>query len=301
MTKTINPSSIVVAVDGSDDSHRAVHWAAEQAHRERRPLLVVTATGAVDVPAIAWGGMAAAYVYQPQELLARGQAVADEALAIALHLYPALEVTATAILGDPRVVLTDVSRDTHMLVLGSRGRGAFRSKVLGSVSAAVSRDAECPVVVCRPRGRASADGAGVLVGADGTAESVPVLELAFAQASLLGRPLTVMHTLLDEHVGFRGPGMISAGEPGLEEHRLLLSESVAGLRPKYPEVETDLVLARGLAEECLSDRSGTWDLIVVGRHPVDTLFRLVTGAVATAVVERAHTNVIVVPQADPRT
>ncbi|GAA1537559.1 universal stress protein [Nocardioides humi] len=296
---TIDPSSVVVAADGSDHADRAVQWAAGQAFRERRPLTVVTAIGIPGVPAVSWAGMGAAYAYQPDELLQRGRAIADEAAAVARHLHPGLDVSTVPLIGDPRQVLVEISQRVHLLVLGSRGRGAFRSKVLGSVSAAVSRDAACPVVVCRPQAGDGHPDRGVLVGADGTAESLPVVEFAFQQASLLDLPLTVVHCLWDEVAAVHGPVMVSPRETGLDEYRMLLSENVAGMSSKFPEVTVDLRLARGLAEECLSDTSGSWNLIVVGRHPVDSLLRLITGAVATAVVERAHTTVAVVPQAEP--
>ncbi|MFB9763112.1 universal stress protein, partial [Nocardioides kongjuensis] len=139
---------------------------------------------------------------------------------------------------------------------------------------------------------------GILVGADGTPESLPVIEFAFQQASLTGLPLTVVHAVWDEIGAVHGPVMVSPRETGLDEYRVLLGESVAGISSKFPEVPVDLRLARGMAEDCLSDTSAVWDLIVVGRHPVDSLLRLVTGAVATSVVERSHTTVAVVPQAD---
>ena len=298
MDTTINPNTIVVATDGSDDAHRAVQWAAEQAYLERRPLTVVTAVGTADVPSMVWVGMGAAYAYEPNEALAHGRAVADEGMAIARHLRPALEVESRVLHGDPRHALVEISQRAHLLVLGSRGRGVFRSKVLGSVSAAVSRDAACPVVVCRPRDHDAATG-GVLVGADGTLESLPVIEFAFLQASERGLPVTVVHCVWDEIAAVHGPLPTTPGEPNLEAQRMLLSESVAGMSAKFPEVPVDLRLARGLAEDCLTTRSATWDLIVVGRHPVDTLFQLLTGSVATAVVERAHTTVVVVPQSAP--
>lgn len=297
MSNSLSPSSIVVAVDGSDDADRAVRWAAEQAFRERRPLVVVTAVGGPAATPVAWPGVVTP---SSEDLLESGQAIADAALALAQGLYPGLSVRAVVRLGDPRVELTEVSRHVHLVVIGSRGRGVVRSKVLGSVSAAVSRDSACPVVVCRPHRAKRPEDHGVLVGADGTAESIPVLEFAFAQASLTNQPLTIMHTVWDERAALVGPELTLLRESGLEEHRLLLSESVAGLRSKYPDVAADLVLARGLADDCLADRTDQWSLIVVGRHPVDTLLRLVTGAVATAVVERAHTNVAVVPQAEPQ-
>lgn len=297
MKTTINPSTIVVATDGSDDAHRAVQWAAEHAWLERRPLTVVTAVGTAGVPAVTWAGMGAAYAYQPDEMIAHGQAVADEAIALARHLRPALQVEARVLHGDPRQALVDISRHAHLLVLGSRGRGVFRSKVLGSVSAAVSRDAGCPVVVCRPQQQEATRG--VLVGADGTAESVPIIEFAFLQASLRNLPLTVVHSVWDEIAAVHGVVPAAPDESGLEEQRLLLSESIAGMSTKFPEVTVDLRLAHGLAEDCLTTRSGDWNLIVVGRHPVDTLFQFLTGSIATAVVERARTTVVVVPQSEP--
>ncbi|KRA32444.1 MULTISPECIES: universal stress protein [unclassified Nocardioides] len=300
MKTTIDPSSIVVATDGSDDAHRAVHWAAEQAYLERRPLAVVTAIGTPGVPAIAWAGMGAAYAYQPHELVEYGRVVADQALALVRRLRPGLRAEATVLTGDPRQALVDLSSNVHLLVLGSRGRGAFRSKVLGSVSAAVSRDASCPVIVCRPVSSDRTPDQGVLVGADGTPESLPVIEFAFHQASLLGLPLTVVHCVGPE-IGVAA-GVVGESSPARswEEHRLLLSESVAGMSTKFPEVDVDLRLASGIAEVYLARNTGAWNLVVVGRHPVDTVFQFLTGAVATAVVERAHTTVAVVPQSEPR-
>lgn len=299
MTKNIQAGTIVVAVDGSDDSERAIHWAAEQARLERRPLTVVTATGVPTVPTAAWSSYAPGYTLQPDELLEGAQAVADGALEIAEKLLPGAESHAVALLGDARQVLVDASKEAHLLVLGSRGHGPLRSKLLGSVSAAVSRDSLCPTVVCRPPRKHEDSGKGVLVGADGTAESLPVIEFAFQQASLRGLPLTVLHAAWDEIGAFHGPGLTQPTDHAYEQQRLLLAESVAGFASTYPEVVVDLLPARGLAEDCLGSASARWDLIVVGRHPVDTVLRLLTGAVATAVVEHAHTNVAVVPQAEP--
>lgn len=299
MTTTINPSSVVVATDGSDDATRAVHWAAEQAFLERRPLVVVTATGTSPVPVLAWGGVGAGYAPSIEDLVAHGRSLAEDALSVVRHLRPGLEASAEVFVGDPRQVLVEISRQVHLLVLGSRGRGAFRSKLFGSVSAAVSRDAACPVFVCRPPAHGEAPPRGILVGADGTPESLPVIEFAFHQASLLDLPLTVVHCVWDQVAALLGPGLVSPLEEGLEQQRLLLSESVAGMCSKYPEVSTDLRLGRGLAEEFLATDTAGWNLIVVGRHPVDTLLRLVTGSVAIAVAERARTTVAVVPEADP--
>jgi nucleotide-binding universal stress UspA family protein len=291
-------SSIVVATDGSDHARRAIRWAADQATLERRPLTVLATAHAEVLPAGGLGTMGAVYAYDAEGLLAGAREVAQEGVGLAHALHPELEVSGAARLGASRYVLVDLSHRVHLIVLGSRGRGPLRSRLLGSVSAAVSRDAACPVVVCRPETRDEAASAGILVGADGTPESRAVVEFAFRQASLTGEPLTVVHSVWDEVAIHQGPGAVPPGTSRLDEYRLLLAESVAGIAPKFPEVTVELRLSRGMAEDCLGDRDAAWSLIVVGRHPVDSFARLVTSTVATAVIERAHTNVAVVPEAE---
>ncbi len=171
--------------------------------------------------------------------------------------------------------------------------------MLGSVSAAVSAQAFCPVVVCRPAAVGDTQ-AGVVVGADATPESLPVLEFAYRQASLRNLPLTVLHSFWDaaaavaQYHEARGE---KADWPELEDLRATLSQSVAGLAEKYPDVPVTLTLKHGFADEALSPRHGGWDMIVVGRHPLTSLGRLLTGSISTAVIERAHATVAVVPEA----
>jgi nucleotide-binding universal stress UspA family protein len=136
----------------------------------------------------------------------------------------------------------------------------------------------------------------VLVGADGTAASVPVIEFAFRQASLRGLPLTVLHCFFDATAGTR-PGLVEPAElSAYEDLRLLLAESVAGLEEKFPDVEVDLQLGRGLVDECLLGQVPTAELVVVGRTEAHGLARCLTASCAFAVLERAHTTVAVVPE-----
>lgn len=278
MTRSLDPAHIrgriLVAVDGSEHATRAVHWAADQASLEHRELAVVI----VDE--------------EPGSLV-------EDAVAAARLLHPDLSVTGHIVPGDPRQVLIDASTHAHMLVLGSRGRGAVKSMLLGSVGAAVSAHAACPVVVCRP----TADGhtqAGVVVGADGTPESLPVIEFAYRQASLRDLHLTVLHSFWDAAAAvaqYREARGETVDEPDLEDLRAALSESVAGFAETYPGVPVTLSLKHGFADEALSPRHGGWDLIVVGHHPMTSLARLLTSSIATTVIERAHATVAVVPQA----
>jgi len=275
MNHRIRPGSIVVGADGSKHSERALHWASEQARVERRPLVVVTTE---DGNAFRTNG---------------------EAVRRLREGAPDIEVTGLSAAGDPRTVLVELSRDAHLLVLGSHGRGAVRSALLGSVSAAVSRLAVCPVVVCRPHAEGRV-GRGVLVAVDATESSLPVLEFAFEQASLHGRPLTAVHCVWDVMAAVAGLRNVTLGDDDLgvgDEAHLALAEALAGFAEKYPDVAVTERVNHGLVDDVIGWRTGEWDLVVVGRHPIDTVSRLVTGSIATAVVERAQTNVAVVPVA----
>lgn len=295
MTK-IEPGSIVIGTDGSPDAARAVAWATEQAALERRPLVVVSA--AREVPALVAAGPGATYTFPTEEILESARAIADEAVTLAKGHRPGVTVSGLAALGDPRTVLVDLTHEAHLLVLGSRGRGPLGSKLLGSVGAAVSKHASCPVVVCRP-GPDGARTRGVAVGADGTAESLPVVDFAFRQAALHSLPLSVVHCFWDVRASVDDPAIASADEPGVDEQQLLLAESVAGFRERYPEVDVTLTTARGSADDCLSALADAHDLVVVGRHPVHGVARRLMGAVSTSVLERSHTTVAVVPEAEP--
>ncbi|WP_439939210.1 universal stress protein [Nocardia sp. N13] len=269
--------TVVIAVDGSDHAERALRWAADQAALEHRRLVVVavgeTAAGALD----------------PAEASARSW-------------HPELIVRSALAAGDPREVLIDASRHAHLLVLGSRGRGAFTSVLLGSVSAAVSAEAACPVVVCRPPDERPTR-TGVVVGADGTPESLPVIEFAYRQAYLRGLPLTVLHSFFDAAAAvaqYRVARGLPADGAELDELRAGLAESVAGLAEEYPGVDVTLTLEHGFADQALSPRHDGWDMVVVGRHPLTSLSRVLTGSLATAVVERSHATVAVVPEMEAR-
>jgi nucleotide-binding universal stress UspA family protein len=170
---------------------------------------------------------------------------------------------------------------------------------LGSVSVAVLKSAACPVIVCRPAPDGPTDG--VVVGADGTEESLPVLEFAFAQASLRELPLTVVHSFWDAVAAVaqhREAGGEVVDQPEFEELKMLLATSIAGFGEKYPDVDVTIQLRHGLTDEALSRPGSAWDLVVVGRHPMTGLRRTLSGSIAASVAERSRAVVAMVPVGD---
>lgn len=272
--------AVVVGVDGSEQSRVAVRHAATRAARSGRRLVVAMACdwpGDTGRPPVA-------------------AAVATAASEVAHRSHPGLRVDTVVEDGDARTLLLALAERAELLVVGSRGRGPLRSLLVGSVGATLAQLAPCPVHVCRPRPPTPRDG--VLVAADGTPDSAPVLAHAFAQAELTGAALHVVHYAFDAAVAadlLRGAPPSPASRTEGEELRVLLAESVAGLREQHPDVPVTLGVDHGLVDAALAVTADRWELVVVGRHPVDSARRLLTGSVATAVLERAHTTVAVVP------
>lgn len=283
------PGSVVVAADGSDHAMAAVEWAARQAILERRALSVVHADETRLLDARAWAraedGGAPALLRTGHQTAVE---VVDEAVAAARAVAPGVRVAGVIVDDDPRQALLAAGRIAHLLVLGSRGRGPARSLLLGSVSAGVVRHAECPVVVARPGTGTGARG--IVVGTDGSAASRLAVEFAFQLASFRQTPLVVVHSTFDV-LARAGRTVLS----DLEDPSLLLAESLAGLREKYPTVDVQTEVLHGLVDQALTENAPPHELLVVGRAPTTTLGDL-GGSISLSVLERARGMVAVVPE-----
>jgi nucleotide-binding universal stress UspA family protein len=139
---------IVVGVDGSPGSRKALAWAMTQA---RLTGATVEAVAAWEEPVMLLG-----YGYPIGEtgnlegdgLAAITQKIVDDTVAavVAEQGEPAGVRTRT-VMGHPAQVLTDAAVGAQLLVVGSRGHGTFAGMLLGSVSQHCVQHANCPVVV----------------------------------------------------------------------------------------------------------------------------------------------------------
>ena len=91
----------------------------------------------------------------PHDLRLGAQAILQAAVAEVIRDDPDLRVKLSAVQGHPVPVLLNAAKGASLLVMGSRGLGAFAGLLLGSVSTHCVTHATCPVtVVLRPiRGR----------------------------------------------------------------------------------------------------------------------------------------------------
>jgi len=139
---------IIVGVDGSGHSQRALEWAMKEAVIRHVPLTVLTVHEAI----AGWYGGVASYADDPARTLeAReaAQAETDKVLAGLDGPHPDT-VTVTAVHGFPVAELISAGQDADMIVLGSRGAGGFARLVMGSVSSQVVQHAHCPVLIIPP-------------------------------------------------------------------------------------------------------------------------------------------------------
>ena len=138
---------IVVGVDGSGHSRKALETAAAEAAAHGVPLTVLVIHQAVrDVYGSASHyGDDAALTEKAKEA---AQAETDQVLAAA-GSQPA-SVTVTAVHGLPVDELIKASQGADMLVLGRRGFGGFARLTMGSVTSQVAHHAHCPVLIVPP-------------------------------------------------------------------------------------------------------------------------------------------------------
>ncbi|MEZ0448352.1 universal stress protein [Cellulomonas sp. ICMP 17802] len=137
---------VVVGVDGSPTSQRAVDLAFDQASRRGVPLVAVHAW---ELPAM-MGPVPPWMPEEIEELRVAEKALLSESLAGHAERYPDVEVRPVVRRGGAAHVVLSAAVDAELLVVGSRGRGGFRGLLLGSVSQAVLHHATCPVVVVHP-------------------------------------------------------------------------------------------------------------------------------------------------------
>lgn len=285
--------SIVVGIDGSSWSDAALEWGVAQASLEGRHLTLLHAIAPTVVPnAGLYGGSGIDYGRFMDEMQTGGRSMLDAAVAQAHALDPTLNVHPMLVISDARTAMLDLGERAAMIVVGSRGRGPVASLLLGSVSVTVSKHAACPVIVVRPH-EEDHPRHGILVGVDGSKTSVAAIEFAYRLASFRALPLTVLH-------GYQTPDSVAAPTPDapgadISDERALVSESLAGLAEKFPDVAVQVRLARGDGSRELITASADVELLVVGHHRVSALDNLVHDSVAAAVVEQARCAVAVVP------
>lgn len=277
---------VVVGVDGSDSSSRAVRWGAAEAARRRSPLRLVAAFAwAVDDVA-ARPGLEERY---RAALLDRVHGHLAAAAAVAAPAEPDVEIEQRLVVGHPIPVLDEESAHAQLVVLGDRGLGRVDGECVGSVAAALAGHAAGPVVVVR--GPEPSPELPVLVGVHGAPTSEAAI--AFAAAAARNAPLLAVHTWWDLVIDL---GMAPEAEWDAvdEEERLFLARRLATWSDKYPDVAVEALVTRDRPSHSLLQQAARAQLVVVGSRDRGGFAGSVLGSVGNAVLHRAPCPVAVV-------
>jgi nucleotide-binding universal stress UspA family protein len=284
----------MVGLDLSATSELAVDWGAAEAALRGCALELVHVAPPTPLPAVVVTDVDHP-VYSDIPPLTLPHSRCEAVGARVREAHPGLEVRVRVVPGsDAARTLLEESRGAAVLALGARGLGALRGMVLGSVSTAVVEHAHVPVVVVRHAASTTIPDPRVVVGVDGSPVSSPALRFAFEEARRRGTGVTAVHTWQPD---VRTPSAEWWPEDPIRsevDERVVASESLAGFREEFPEVDVRVhVTQRDAAAELVRLSTGAGLLVVGsrGRGPVATA---VLGSVSATVLRKAHCPVAVV-------
>ncbi|WP_460072841.1 universal stress protein [Streptomyces sp. YKOK-I1] len=269
---------IVVGVDGSLTSVRALDRAAAEAVRRGSALRVLYAVPDRDEAAPVLG-------YAVSRAHAR---------------HPDLPVESVAAEGGAVRALTRESADADLIVVGTRGLGALTGPAFGSVSLRLAALAQGPLLVVRGD-HAADDGRDVLLGlADDTDEQAATY--AFQEAERRGARLRVVHCPGRRHITPEFPSPVPARSPGRERPAMearaeeaVPRHALARLQDRHPDVTVETLTVRGAPAVELPAATKEAAVVVIGAHRRTSALGRRLGPVAHTLVRRAHCPVVVVP------
>ena len=256
---------------------RAVEWAASEAILHAVPLRIVSAALLPPV-------MTALQIRPDRDHVAdfirsERDLALDAAASRAARVAPGLVIVTDPVAGPPAQGVTASGSGAAMLVVGSRGAGAFTALTLGSVSRYAAAHAPCPVVVVRDLSPVPSGLVGVGVG--DLDDCAGLLTFAFEEASLRRAAVLAIHA-------WPGPGLEAAAAGAR------LAELMESWANKYPGVPVSQQIMPGHPARALIGLSARADLVVIGRHG-EHPGPHGPGPIRHAVLSHAHGPIALVP------
>jgi nucleotide-binding universal stress UspA family protein len=286
---------IIVGVDGSEPSFDAVRWAAYEARRRNAGLKLVSC---YTMPA--YGGVDGA-VYPSsidvETLKQDSVGIVRHAIQIVRDIDPQLLVEGVTPMTTPVIGIATSAVRGDEIVVGATGHSGVLNGIVGSVTTGVAHRAHVPVIVVPSAAQTQIGEAmrTIVVGVDGSPESLLALEWAYTEALASGAELNVVHawicpyTLSDRSVReVRKPMEFAAAK--------VLQSSLESLGSRLTDgsVVIHSTLCEQTPAEALLKESEVAEILVVGSRGRGGLRSLVLGSVSRAVLHRAGCPVAVV-------
>ncbi|HTZ45294.1 MAG TPA: universal stress protein [Jatrophihabitans sp.] len=263
--EVIEPSDVVVGIDGSATAAHALDWAAAEAGRRGVRLVVVYANEVVDSAAYSTATLRA----MQRDSLAHGSELLGHAGLTVAAKHPDLSMTTLLRQQRPSDALLDLARLADLVVVGTHGGHRLTGALLGSVSQRVAAHAVCTAVVVGSDVRQLAPRYGILAGVSDSPGGRAALRFACEEAARTGAPVTAMRAYgvfsRTAHNQLYGPLL------GLRRHEAdLLDGIVEWLTGEYPGVRVEPALVEENPTDALARASRSADLLVLGcRHSDD--------------------------------
>ncbi|MBD0282671.1 MAG: universal stress protein [Thermoleophilaceae bacterium] len=295
--------SIVCGVDGSDASLAAAAVAARLCQRVGSALLLAHADE-----------RGTKFAYANEAGLSRRPRRIDAEMTRLFERiqrrFSRVEITGRIVDGDPadELVKLAAEEDAILLVVGSRGRGAVKAALLGSVSSAVVRACDCPVVIVPPDARLEQDqradqGSAVVCGVGLSEEGRSAARVAADLASALRLDLVLVHAYASRPQATAIPAPGASPTIGFEDAetrerdraRRLLEQVARDLEPGPPlwmRVEADDPASA--LDRCAKAENA--ELIVVGTHGHGPVTSALLGSTSSRLAATASRPVVVVPK-----
>ena len=150
---SVQIKNILVPIDGSDHSLKALDYALEFAHRFSSDLHIVIAYSLTEetyhlIQRALPRSMAESYQRDVKE---RNEQILGQAVEHAKSVHPHLMITQTLIQGRPAEKIVEIAstRQIDLIIMGSRGIGGIKGVLLGSVADRVADHAPCPVMIVK--------------------------------------------------------------------------------------------------------------------------------------------------------
>lgn len=281
---------VVVGVDGSEQSDRAVRYAVAEARRRGCGITLVnaiheTAPMAAMLP-----------LYSVEAFTEVGRRLVEDAEKLVGELAPEIDVGTSVRAGSRVGVLVDAGESASLVVLGHRSR-SFAGRVLtSSTTTGTAARAHCPVVSVPDSWHPGDERGRIAVGVDASAAAHDALDLAFNEAGRRKAKLSVMHawrlpTAYDD---------ISYTQLAVEDWMAGASDemekTLAPFREVYPDVQVEIDLRHEFVGPALVAATEDADLMVVGRRGHGAPMGVYLGSLARMLIREGRCPVEVAPQ-----
>ncbi|HEX4430049.1 MAG TPA: universal stress protein [Frankiaceae bacterium] len=275
---------VVVGVQGDDASLAALRWAARHAHFTGGEIEALMAWELPEPPRHLTGELKQAARGVINDLRWALETIVDRS---DIAATPGIRVSTTVVTAPPKVAMADAVDRADLLVLGSVHHAAALSAL--SVSRQLAAAASCPVAlvpVIEPRPEAGTRSVGdfLVVGMDGSPQSLDAFRWACAEAARRNLQLRVV--------------VVSPSELALDA----VTRSVAARLRTHPPLDIKLLTRAGDPGAVLIEESSGCEALILGQHGSGTIRRRLPslGSVSRWCVVHLVSPVVVVPRRPAR-